>query len=501
MMIVTILGVSYFSSKPDYGLLFSSLDHEDTVSITGKLNNMDIPYKLANGGQAILVPKETVLELRLELASDGLPSESSVGFELFDSSTFGMTEFAQRVNLQRALQGELERTINQFREIKDSRVHIATPAHKLFAKDQDDVTASIIVNMRGNHSLNREQTLSIVHLVAAAVERLQPENVTVVDVQGRVLYGNESSDSISKLTSNQLEYKESFTSELEDKVSSMLENIVGSGKVVTRVTADFDFTQVETTEKKYDPASQVARSEKRTEEATVDTPSSGNPVGVRSNIPTGSTIQNIKANKRESNHNQETVNYEINETVSHVVNQVGAIKKLSVAVVVDGRYKVTLGENREEIREFIPRTKEELDQLKELVMTAVGLDLERGDAITIQSSPFESNLEFQTEQSLAEGGSNDLIQVVIPYIGIALLVGGLFFFLIIPMARNIINTSSDINLVTSFPETLDELVDEPETTVGSKEARNDSKSKIKDLVQSDPKLTAELLREWLKSHG
>ena len=369
-----ILGVAWFSNRPDYKVLFAGLSGEDAAAVTQRLTELQSPFKLAQEGSAILVPADQALRLRLDMATAGLPSGGVVGYEIFDQSTFGMTEFVQRLNFRRALQGELSRTINKFREIQSSRVHIAIPEKRLFEKESAVTTASVVIKLASGKRLKKEKVAGISHLIASSVEGLAPEDVTVVDTEGNVLAGAEPTDDAVALSSTQLDYKTAIEKSMENRLSSMLENIVGQGKVVTRVSAIIDFSRVEKTEKKFDPDSQVARSEQRSENRSTGAQASFGVVGAESNLPGGAQAG---SGSRPANNtsSQETTNYEINEVTTHLVGQVGSIQKLSIAVIVDGVYAVA----KDGTREFSPRPDVEIARLTQLVRTAAGYDAERGD--------------------------------------------------------------------------------------------------------------------------
>ncbi|MBI5815796.1 MAG: flagellar M-ring protein FliF [Nitrospinae bacterium] len=495
-----IMGVAYYSGKPDYQVLFSSLSQEDAGAITQKLSADRIPYQLMADGSAILVPAERVHELRLSLATQGLPAGGGVGFEIFDKSTFGMTDFVQKLNFKRAMQGELSRTIGQMKEVRSSRVHIAIPEKKLFGKEDTGPTASVVLQLARRGALNKDQVMGIVHLVASSVEGMKPENVTVVDTEGRLLSGGEPSDEAARLSSTQNEYRNNMERDIEKNITSMIENVVGSGKVVTRVTADMDFTKIERTEKKFDPNSQVARSEQRSESKATGAQSPGGVPGIQSNIPGGEVATMTAAAPAQNSQSQETVNYEINEVVSHIQEQVGGVKKLSIAVIVDGKYAAKEGAPAGAEKEFQPRTAEELNQLSELIKTAAGVNVGRGDQVTVQSAPFDTS-KFDTDITDAKAETDrQFYMEVVKYVGIGALVLALFILILRPALGWITSTSRELEDLRAFPQTVQQM----EARLGVKtggglEEEVDYREKVKRLMQENPKAAAEMLREWLKS--
>jgi len=286
-MLVGILISSYFAAGEEYSLLYSNLMQEDTIAITEKLKDRKIPYKLERGGTAITVPVKDVYQLRLDLASEGIPSGGGVGFEIFDKSTFGMTEFVQKLNLRRALQGELQRTIKSIEAVSSSRVHIVLPRKTLFETDESKASASVVLKIKRNKRLQKSQVEGIAHLVASAVEGLSDSEVTIVDSMGNMLSGPQEDSEMARFTVRQLESKRGYEADMEKRVRTMLERAVGLGKAIVRVNADIDFKQVQRTEELYDPDSQVARSEQRTEEKTTGATLPVGVAGVQSNLPGG----------------------------------------------------------------------------------------------------------------------------------------------------------------------------------------------------------------------
>ncbi|MBI4827386.1 MAG: flagellar M-ring protein FliF [Nitrospinae bacterium] len=486
-----VLGVAYFANRPDYSVLFANLSPDDTSAITARLTEKQVPYKLAQDGQAIMVPTDKALELRLEMATSGLPSGGVVGYEVFDKSTFGMTEFVQQLNLKRALQGELARTIGQFREIQSARVHIAIPEKRLFTDDQTKPTASVVLKLASGRRLAGEKVKGIVHLVASSVENLPPENVTVVDVDGNVLAGGEPSDETALLSSTQFEYRSNLEKNLEKRISSMLESVVGQGKVVTRVSAEIDFTRTERTEKKFDPNSQVARSEQRVEQKSVGEQAPLGVPGVQSNVPGSEAAAQTAGTPATTSNNQETVNYEINETTQHVVEAVGTVKRLSIAVAVDGKYEEKDGQ-----REFAPRSEEDVRRLTQLVKTAAGFVEARGDTVVVESAPFDmSRFEGDITEAKAEA-DRQFYAEIIKYAGIGILAVVIFMFIARPIIRSLTSANRELEALRALPQTVQQM----EAKYGvSAEEEKDYRQRVRDVIARDPKAAAEMVREWLNT--
>ena len=266
----TLMGIVLlivWTNRIDYQPLYFNLSMEDAGMVVEELKDQKVPFRLSANGRTVMVPSDRVYDLRLDMASRGVPSGGGVGFEIFDRTDLGTTEFVQKLNYQRALQGELARTINQFAEVEQSRVHITLPEKTIFLEDEQQPTASVVVKLRRRGALKEKHVQGIVHLVAGSVEGLNPENITVVDVDGNVLSAGASDDSkLVGLTGNQQEFQREVEEDLEKRVQTMLEKVVGVGKAIVRVSASLDFKQEEKTEEIFDPDSAVIRSEQRTDE-------------------------------------------------------------------------------------------------------------------------------------------------------------------------------------------------------------------------------------------
>jgi flagellar M-ring protein FliF len=384
---VTFIGVGmmvYWTNKPEYRVLFSNLGTDDAANIVARLQEKKVPYQISASGDSILVPSEKISEIRLELASSGLPQGGGVGFEIFDNKSLGATEFVQQLNYQRALQGELSRTINGLDEIQHSRVHLVIPKKSLFIEDQKKATASVIVKLKSGRTLRPPQIDGIVHLVASSVEGMSPADVMVVDNSGKVLSVIQDESKLARMSNSQVEYQRNVEKDLTNRVQSLLEKVVGEGKAVVRVSADLDFRITEKTEEKYDPEEPVVRSTQRQSQKSS---SSAMAAGGQSTIsPVGGKQVGSTAAKQGpgSERLDEVVNYEINKVVSKTVMPVGDVKKLSVAVLLDGPYV----KNDKGVEEFQPRSKKELTDLEELVKKAAGFDTKRGDQVVITNVPF-----------------------------------------------------------------------------------------------------------------
>lgn len=367
--------------REQYQVLFTNLSQEDSGLIIQKLKDKKIKYKIE--GEKILVPSDKVYETRIQLASHGLPTGGGIGFELFDKTDFGTTDFVQKLNYQRALQGELTRTITALTEIEQARVHLVIPEKTVFTDQKVSPSASILLKLKPGRKLTNNQIEGIVHLVSSSVEGLAPKDVTIVDSTGEMLTKQE--DQLAGLSNSQLEYQKNYEKEIESRIVSILEPVVGVGKVKAKATVDLDFTKVEKTEERYDPEGQVIRSAQKTAEKS-DVGGAGGVPGVNSNVPSKASQNPTFLSKGQTEKQNEVVNYEISKVVSHIIAPLGVVKRQSVAVVVDGNYKI---DNNKKERIYVPRSDEEIRHYEDLVKKAIGFSQDRGDEVKVVNMAFQ----------------------------------------------------------------------------------------------------------------
>ena len=369
-------------------LLYADLDPSDAGQIVRELETREIPYQLKANGTQVFVPGEDVLRLRVTLAEQGLPGGGSVGYELFDKSQgLGTTSFVQNVNLVRALEGELSRTISSMRNVRGARVHLVLPRRELFSRERQNPSASVVLQLTGNLSLGKEQVLAIQHLIAAAVPELKPEGVSIMNDRGELLargFGDDAQSSLALL--NAEEMKIAYENRLRRSVEEMVERTVGLGRVRAEVAAELDYGRVVENSEQYDPDTQVARSTQ-----TIDDRSQSNEtarddaVTVENNLPEAEAGGAGGATSQTSNNRtEETVNFEISRTVRQRTRESGEIQRLSVAVLVDGTY--TRNDNGERV--YVPRTPEQLEQIETLVRSAIGFRADRGDSVEVVNMEF-----------------------------------------------------------------------------------------------------------------
>lgn len=430
----SVIGLS-FLQRESYSPLFFGLSVEDASMIVAKLKEQKVPYRLEAGGTAIYVPKEKVHEVRLSLASqNALPGSGGVGFELFDKTSYGMTEFMQNVNYRRAIQGELQRTINQIPEVKASRVHIAFPEKSLYTEREKEPTASVFVKLKPGRVLSREAVMSIVHLVASSVEGLKPENVVVVDAQGKVLFKGMEKESPSSTSAYQFEIQRNIEKRIEESLQSMLDSFLNPGKSVVRVSVDLNFRKVEKLEEEYQPNKVVLTSEKKVREKSTNRyGKSGGVPGVKSNLKTSDEKTMRESEQLQLSEREESeASYEVSRTVKKIVEPYGDIKRISVAVVVDGKYEIQKGKKGDEIK-YIPRTDKEIEDIKRLVSMAVGFNEERGDRIEVINTPFETEGFVDEKAQLEKEEKREMIYMLSRYAFYVILVLTVLFFVVRPL--------------------------------------------------------------------
>ncbi len=498
----TLLGIVLlivWANRLDYQPLYFNLNPEDAGAVVEELKAQKTPYRLSANGRTVLVPGERVYDLRLDLASRGVPAKGGVGFEIFDRTDLGTTEFVQKLNYQRALQGELARTISQIGEVEQARVHITLPEKTFFLENEQKPTASVVVKLRHNGMLKDKQVQGIVHLVAGSVEGLGPENIAVVDTDGIVLSSGTSENSKrAGLSGNQSEFQRELEEGLEKRVQTMLEKVVGKGKAIVRVSATLDFTQEEKTEEIFDPDSAVVRSEQRAEEkSTGRTPLAMGIPGVASNIPEGEGGPVSSVSSSDAKKTNETMNYEINKVVKRIIAPTGVIKRLSVAVLLDGTHEATKAEDGKEKHTYVPIPNEKLTTYRDIVMKAVGYNEERGDQIEVSNVPFETvRLTDEEKKTIARDDLFQKVWKMVPYLIIIALATLLILLVLRPLIKWL--AAPEAGTVARIPagRTLAEL--EAETPQGYLSGGISGREQVVQLARTDVQQFAELLRNWIK---
>ncbi|MGT0076386.1 flagellar basal-body MS-ring/collar protein FliF [Helicobacter pylori] len=449
-----------------YGVLFERLDSSDNALILQHLQQNQIPYKILKD-DTILIPKDKVYEERITLASQGIPKTSKVGFEIFDTKDFGATDFDQNIKLIRAIEGELSRTIESLNPILKANVHIAIPKDSVFVAKEVPPSASVMLKLKPDMKLSPTQILGIKNLIAAAVPKLTTENVKIVNENGESIGEGDILENSKELALEQLRYKQNFENILENKIVNILAPIVGGkNKVVARVNAEFDFSQKKSTKETFDP-NNVVRSEQNLEEKKEGAPKKqvGGVPGVVSNI---GPVQGLKDNKEPEKYekSQNTTNYEVGKTISEIKGEFGTLVRLNAAVVVDGKYKITLKDGANTL-EYEPLSDESLKKINALVKQAIGYNQNRGDDVAVSNFEFNPMAPMLDNATLSEkimhktqkvlGSFTPLIKYILVFIV-------LFIFykkVIVPFSERMLEVVPDEDKeVKSMFEEMDEEEDE-----------------------------------------
>jgi flagellar M-ring protein FliF len=387
-------------SSPEMKLLYTDLSATDSGAVAAKLEETEIKYEISSDGSRILVPSNDVGKARMLLAAAGLPNGGSMGYEIFDKqSGFGTTNFVQNINQVRALQGELAKTISSLESVRSARVLIALPEQERFSRKTKDASASIFIGIQNGASIERQQIAAIQSLVASAVPNLKASNVSVIDSNGNLMAkGGEEEESVLSLKTEDL--RRNFEARMQRNIEEQISRIVGSGKVTAIVNAEMNFDQISLNEELYNPEGQVLRSSQTTQEDSTERETGSGDVGIENNLPgVGGDFLNDSAPSAQNSRTEEVTNYEISKTIRSTVRQSGQVQKLSISVLIDGRYT----ESEEGNKVYEPRSQEEMDKITSLVRTAAGYDENRGDIIEVANMQFA---QIETDSEIVE---NNLI--------------------------------------------------------------------------------------------
>lgn len=472
------------SSRVNYDVLFSNLSPQDASAITSKLKEMGESYKLAEGGSAILVPKDRVYELRLLMAGQNLPSGGGVGFEIFDKTSLGTTDFVERINYQRALQGELARTISSLSNVEYARVHIVLPRERLYAAESIPPQAGVVLKLKPGSMMTKNEITAIARLVASSVEGLKPEQVTIVDTSGNLLSrglfdGDKEASTLEE--SFYLEVKDRLERTIEDRIQSMLIGVLGPNKAIVRASAELDLTQLKTSKEIFSPVVEekgVIKREQRLKEEYEGQGTVGGIPGVSSNIP-GYEIMTGTSNASIYNKQQTNIDYEVNREVQEILEKPGKIKKLSIAVVIDKEL-----------------THQEQNSIKELALAAGGIDFARGDILTVQGIPFDRSYYEKEASIMAEEEAKkrnlEIIRLSIIIIGIIIAL-----MILKNMIKAIIKPSRRIEEI--LPEELPQPILEKVPSISPEEQRKrEISEELMQLARRDPQSFVKLLRSWMR---
>lgn len=516
-LLMFFIFVSLRITSPEMRMLYRDLSPEDSGSIAAKLEESQIPYEASPDGTRIMVPENDVGRARLLLAESGLPNGGSMGYELFDkSSGFGTTNFVQNINQVRALEGELARTISSLDSIRSARIHLVLPQRELFSRETRPSSASVYLGIRPGASISREQIVSIQSLVASAVPDLKPSNVTLIDSDGNLL-ARGGDDDVNLMGLKAEEMRRSYEVRLTDKVEDQVSRIVGFGKVRATVTAEMNFDRVSTNEELYDPEGQVVRSSQITQENSNEREPPSGEVSVQNNLPgvQGDLLSDGQATA-ENNRSEEVTNFEISKTIRNIVREAGEVKRLSIAVLVDGSYTTDADGNEV----YTPRNEEELEQIEALVRSAVGLDDDRGDHIEVINMRFakvDTNENVEDNRLLFGFEKGDLLDTA-EILTVALMIVLVVLLILQPMVSRLLSVErpdADEDLEADLlamrpanPALTGPSDDSGFTPSESEESLIDiqgvegkvkasSMRKIEEIVENYPTETVSVIRSWM----
>ena len=507
-----IIFVSKWANRPDYAVLFSDLEPQDASAVVERLKEQKVKYEVRGDGSTIAIsPPDMVHELRLSLAGEGVPKGGVVGLEIFENTNLSTTTFQEKIKFQRAIQGELERTISSLESVTSARVHIAQPEKTVFAKKESEPTASVLLHLRPGAELDRKQIKGITNLVAGSVEGLKPENVTILDTFGTLLSETPQEGEALGLEATRLQYQREIEKGYVQRVEQMLAKVIGPGKVIARVTADLDFSSNEREEESYDPAGQVIRSERSIEEGTSESKRGGVP-GVISNVTNDPNLLAAPgAGDDKSRRREELKNYEVSRAVTRSSSPRGRLTRLSVAVLVDGTYDAPAAgapAAAEAKPVFKPLEADVMSRIEGVVKSAVGFDSVRGDTLTVENIPFHVP-EDTFKADMDKKATQDMIFNLIFRAGPVLFVLLFFFVIVKPLVRFLTTpTEAEVDLARLLPTGINELEQELETersraAVPAFEPAVDL-AQLEELmaensriVKENPQQAALLIRYWL----
>lgn len=482
-------------SGTDYVPLLSNVPSDQTALIVSKLQQKNVPFKVEDGGKTVTIPKDLLHSTQMALMAEmGSGKIGTIGLELFDKQDFGATSYAQRINYQRAIQGELIRAINTLDAVKRSKVMLALPAKKTFLEEGKAPTASVVVELYGGKTLSEDQVRGITFLVANAVEGLEPEKVSVVDSRGKVLTKN--SDAETAGSSQLAELKSKMERDVEERVESILSRVVGQGKVIARVNAELANRHILTTEETVDPE-MTALLSVQSEEESLDG-SRTNPTGVpgaRANLPGADDAGTVGFNQNVRKE-LKTQNYAVPKTVRNIKEAAGGLERLSVAVIVDGVTTIQAGPNGEPSEVYVPRTPEELAKFETIVRNAIGYDEKRGDSVKIENIQFEKEDFSESERLITTLERKKLMNALLKWVLLALALAMFFFIVIRPFMRWITDSFQD-SVEDMLPRTIEEL-EELQSVDNSLPGMSSALPILEESLDPD-KAESELLKERIMS--
>ncbi len=526
--VAVIAALWLWNRAPDYGVLYSNLSDRDGGAIIASLQQMNIPYKFTDGGAALLVAANKVPEARLRLASQGLPKGGTVGFELMDNQKFGTSQFAEQVNYQRALEGELARSINSISAVESARVHLALPKPSLFVRDQKKPSASVVLTLHRGRSIDEGQVSAIVHLISSSVPELSAKSITVVDQAGNLL--SAANAGTRGLDVSQLKYTQEIEQTYIRRIEAILQPIVGIANVHAQVAAEIDFSTVENTDEKYRPnqdaGSAAIRSQQSSESSQQGALLPGGVPGALTNQPPANPVAPIVADvpgqkKPEpqapgqlrmstemssvasaprsappgNGRKDVTTNYELDRSIRHVQQGAGGIKRLSVAVVVN--YRGSKSQGKQTVQAL---SATELEQIQNLVKEAMGYSRERGDTLNVVNSPFASETKDTPELPVWRDPDNiEMAKTAGKYLLLGMLALYLWFAVLRPLLRNYLQPErTPAGSATAESTAADNADPEMQAQDRQTQRHLDNIQYAREAALRDPRMVAMLIRHWME---
>ena len=500
LTLAVFIGLVVWLNKTEYGTLYANLTPEDAGRVVKSLEAQNIPFKLEQNGAAIMVPQDRVHALRINMASEKLLTGQGVGFEIFDENQMGKTDFVQKLTYRRALEGELARTLSEFPGVESARVHLVIPNRSLFIEEQQKPSASVLLKLSGTKKLESRDVEAVVNLVTMAVEGLEKSRISIADTNGKVLFQPDEEGSLNGLTRTQFDHKMLTQQNLERRIEEMLMPVVGAGRVIAKVNADLDFSQKKIHRELFDPEKTVVRSEQRSESSSQG----------RANIEGGVPDPNFRgdgpsgtmSDQNATNENR-TTNYEINKEEQSIIASVGAIDRLTVAVIVDGTYET----NAEGASTYVPRKDDEIRRIRQLVANAVGFDSSRGDTIEVTSIAF-GGVELREEQSSLTILADYALRFGKPMLNAFL--AFLFLILVVrPVVMALIRPKVEGKMIEGLeglpaPDERLALVEDDDEAVAATamlEKIEDIKAHALHLSEQNIDQALGILKSWLKDNG
>ncbi|MCH8618804.1 flagellar basal-body MS-ring/collar protein FliF [Undibacterium sp. TS12] len=524
-VVAIMIGVWLWSQAPDYKVLFSNFNDRDGGAIVASLQQLNVPYKYSETGNAILVPASQVHDARLKLAAQGLPKGGNVGFELMENQKLGISQFLEQVNFQRALEGELARSIQAVSAVQTARVHLAIPKSSVFVRDQQKPTASVLLNLYPSRILDQQQVSAILHLVASSVPELSAKNVTIVDQNGNLLSDPNKQAANNNLDPSQLKYVQEYQQNIVKRIESIISPIVGSNNVRAEATADIDFSRTEQAAESYRPNSPPEASAIRSQQTSESYNKAGNASGIPgalSNQPPvpatapivasgAAATQSTAASNAGLMQKDSTTNFEVDKTIKYTQQGMGGVKRLSVAIVVN--YKTETDKNGKTTTR--PLTDIEKTQITDLAREAMGFNKDRGDTLNVVNSPFASP-EKEPIVDLPLWKQPDVLQMakeIAKYVGVAIVLAYLFFGFLKPMLYKIMGKDKEtleaIEAEKRAKEKEEREEDEAAVVSLSQEAEQQhvnmassyeiNLEMAKTLAKEDPRIVANVVKAWLSN--